>query len=146
MAAALDQYRVDMVLPILGLLATDRPFAKVLDELVRSFTEHRGRPAGCLFARMRSAPSRLGPITTQRVESLREELRAAFAAWYERAASRGEVNPAIPRDLAASFLDAQLTNVLIQVTLGESADVIRAQAALLHAGLVDLGQSFHAPP
>ncbi len=85
---------------------------------------------------MRSSPSRLGPITAKRAESLRDTLRSAYEAWYERGKTRGEVNPAIASTLAASFLDTQLTTVLLQMTLGESPDVIRAQAALAFQSLM----------
>ncbi|MBI1397216.1 MAG: TetR family transcriptional regulator [Betaproteobacteria bacterium] len=130
MAEALDRYREEVGMTLFNLLAADRPFPEVLEEIVRWFTEDRGRPVGCLFARMRSSPSRLGPVTTKRVAALRDEMRAAYEAWYERGRSRNEVNPAIPSKLAAMFIDTQLTCVLLQMTLGESPDAVRAQAGL----------------
>lgn len=136
MTAALDKYWEEVGRALFDLISSDRPFPVVLEELVRWFTEDRGKPVGCLFARMRSSPSRLGPLTAKRVESLRDTLRSAYAAWYERAKSRGEVNPAIDSTLAATFLDTQLTTVLLQMTLGESPDVIRAQAALAFQSLM----------
>lgn len=136
MAEALDRYWEDVGRELIQMTSSDRPFPLVLEALVRFFTEDRGKPVGCLFARMRSSPSRLGPLTAKRVESVREELRSAFKAWYERGKSRGEVNPAIASTLAATFLDMQLTTVLLQMTLGESPDVIRAQVALAFQSLL----------
>jgi AcrR family transcriptional regulator len=130
MAEALDKYWQEVGPAIVDLMSADRPFREVLERLVRWFTEDRGKPVGCLFVKMRSAPSRLGPATAKRVESMRDELRSAYEAWYDKGKSRGEVNPAIASTLAAGFLDTQFTTVLLQVTLGESPDVIQAQAAL----------------
>lgn len=136
MAAALDQYREKMALPVLALLATDRPFAEVLAEIIQAYTADRGTPAGCLFTKMRSSPSRLGPVTTARVETVRSELYEAYAAWYERARSRDEVNVTVPRELAAHHLDTQLTTVLIQMAAGQAPELVRAQAQLAFAGLL----------
>lgn len=136
MAAALDQYRQAMALPVLALLATDRPFAEVLGEIIHAFTTDRGTPAGCLFTKMRSSPSRLGPVATARVAALRNELHEAYASWYERARSRDEVNATVPAELAAHYLDTQLTTVLIQMADGQAPDLVRAQAHLAFAGLL----------
>ena len=136
MTEALDKYWKEVGGALSELMSEERPFPVVLAELVRWFTEDRGKPVGCLFARMRSSPSRLGPMTTKRVESVREELRSALEAWYERGKSRGQVNTAIASTLAATFLDTQLTTAVLQMMLGESPDVIRAQAALAFQGLM----------
>jgi TetR/AcrR family transcriptional regulator, copper-responsive repressor len=136
MAAALEQYRQAMALPVLALLATDRPFAEVLGEIIHAYTADRGTPAGCLFTKMRSSPSRLGPVTTARVAALRDELREAYAAWYERARSRDEVNVTVPAELAAHYLDTQLTTMLVQMAAGQAPDLVRAQAQLAFAGLL----------
>jgi AcrR family transcriptional regulator len=136
MAAALDQYRQEMALPVLALLAADRPFAEVLAEVVHAFTSDRGVPAGCLFTKMRSSPSRLGPVTTARVAALRNELHEAYAAWYERARSRDEVNATVPTELAAHYLDTQLTTILVQMAARQAPDLVRAQAHLAFAGLL----------
>ena len=136
MAEALDRYWEEVGGALIELMSTDRPFPEGVEALVRFFTEDRGKPVGCLFARMRFSPSRLGPLTAKRVESLRGALRSAYAAWYERGKARGEVNPTIASTVAATFLDMQLTTVLLQMTLGESPDVIRAQAALAFQSLL----------
>lgn len=136
MAAALDQYRQEMALPVLALLAADRPFAEVLAEVVHAYTSDRGVPAGCLFTKMRSSPSRLGPVTTAWVAALRNELHEAYAAWYERARSRDEVNPTVPAELAAHYLDTQLTTMLVQMAAGQAPDLVRAQAHLAFASLL----------
>lgn len=136
MVEALDKYWEEVGPALVNLMSAERPFLEVLEELVRWFTEDRGKPVGCLMVKMRTSPSRLGPVTAKRVESLHDNLRSAYEAWYERGKSRGEVNPAIASTLAASFLDTQLTTVLLQMTLGESPDVIRAQAALAFQSLM----------
>ena len=136
MVAVLDQYRQETALPILALLATDRPFAEVLAEVVHAYTSDRVTPAGCLFTKMRSSPARLGPMTRARGAVLRDELHEAYAAWYERAQSRNEVNATVPAELAAHYLDTQLTTMLVQMAAGQAPDLVRAQAQLAFASLL----------
>lgn len=136
MEAVLDHYRELVVGPLLSMISADRPFAEVLNELVFWMTQDHGTPAGCLFVKMRSSPSRLGPATSARVEAVRDEMRAAYKAWYQRALDRNEVNAKIPPDFAAYYLDTQLTTVLVQVAAGEPPGLVRAQAQLAFAGLL----------
>jgi len=130
MVEALNRYRDEVGTAIFDLLKVDLPFPEVLQKIVTWFTEDNGKPAGCLFASMRYSPSRLGPLTMQRVAVLRDEHRAAYEAWYERARVRNEVNPDIPSKLAAMLIDTQLTSLVMQMTLGEPPDSVRAQAEL----------------
>jgi AcrR family transcriptional regulator len=136
MEAVLDHYRELVVGPLLSMISADRPFAEVLNELVFWMTQDHGTPAGCLFVKMRSSPSRLGPATSARVEAVRDEMRLAYKAWYQRALDRNEVNAKIPPDFAAYYLDTQLTTVLVQVAAGEPPGLVRAQAQLAFAGLL----------
>ncbi|MFO7685479.1 MAG: TetR/AcrR family transcriptional regulator [Desulfobacterales bacterium] len=136
MEAVLDHYRELVVGPLLSMISANRPFAEVLNELVFWMTQDHGTPAGCLFVKMRSSPSRLGPATSARVEAVRDEMRVAYKAWYQRALDRNEVNAKIPPDFAAYYLDTQLTTVLVQVAAGEPPGLVRAQAQLAFAGLL----------
>ena len=67
MEAVLNHYREVMVKPLLAMLETDRPFAEVLRDLVVWMTEQHETPPGCLFAKMRTSPTRLGPATWQSI-------------------------------------------------------------------------------
>lgn len=136
MTAALDRYREMVVLPLLSILSTDRSFAEVLGEVVHWMTEDRGTPAGCLFAKMRSSPSRLGAVASAQVVALRDEMRGVYEACYQRAQIRGEVNDTIAPSFAALYIDTQLTTVLVQMAAGESPDLVRAQAQLAFASLL----------
>lgn len=136
MEAVLNHYREVMVKPLLAMLETDRPFAEVLRDLVVWMTEQHETPPGCLFAKMRTSPTRLGPATSTQVEALRDEMRRAYKAWYEQALARNEVSTAISPELAAYYLDIQLTNILIQVAIGEPLHLIREQGLLAFENLL----------
>jgi len=136
MEAVLDHYREVAVGPLLSIISADRPFAEVLGDLVSWMTRDHGTPAGCLFVKMRSSPSRLGPATSARVEAIKDELREAYEAWYRRALDRNEVNAKVPPDFAAYYLDTQLTTVLALVAAGEPPGLIRAQARLAFESLL----------
>jgi hypothetical protein len=98
-------------------------------------------PTGCLLSSMRVSPSRLGPATRARVETLRDESRADYAAWVERAQGRGEIAPEVSVEVAAAFIDTQFTTLLVQMAAGEDPELLRAQARLAFTGLTGAGAS-----
>jgi len=130
MEAVLGHYREWVVAPVLEALAVELPFAELAEMLVVGMTTDHGRPAGCLFTEMRLAGARLGPGTETRVRAMEQERREAFEAWYRRALERGEVDPSIPPELAARYIDTQLAMVLVQLRAGEPPDVVAKQARL----------------
>lgn len=136
MDAVLESYRELVIVSILSRLAPDRPFGEVLEELITAHTQERETPPGCLLAEMRYAPSRLGPETGSRADEIRKEMTGAYREWYKGAQARGEVNPYVSAELAAYVIDMQLTNVLIQMALGEPPELVREQARLSLAGLL----------
>ncbi|MBK7665416.1 MAG: TetR/AcrR family transcriptional regulator [Sterolibacteriaceae bacterium] len=136
MKAVVEHYRTTVVVPLLEMLASDRPFAEVLDSLLGWMTEPSGRPAGCLLAEMRGAPGRLGPATAVKVDAVAEEMRRAYEQWFRRGLAHGEVYPDVSPALAAHFLDTQLSTVLLQMGLGAEPSLVRAQAELAFRALI----------
>ncbi|MEY2982122.1 MAG: hypothetical protein RL562_2349 [Planctomycetota bacterium] len=136
MDAVLEQYAGAVLEPLTRLLESDRPFGQVLADLIASMTQaERSQPAGCLLAKMRGSPSRLGPATRARLDALRAGAVAAYAAWVGRGKARGEIAPDIPTDVAAAFLDTQFTTLLVQMAAGEDPALLRGQARLAFMGL-----------
>lgn len=135
MDAVVEHYSATVVSPLLELLGLDRPFAEVLERLLRFMTEPTGKPAGCLLAELRSAPGRLGPVTATRVDATTEGLRQAYERWFRRALAHGEVDAVISPELATHFIDTQLTTVLLQMALGAEPRLVRAQAELAFSAL-----------
>ncbi|MEL6344408.1 MAG: TetR/AcrR family transcriptional regulator [Myxococcota bacterium] len=130
MTAALDHYRELAIVPLLGLLAADEPFAQLLDASLEWLTSDHGAPAGCLFTRMRLSSARLGPSTKARVREIEQERRAAFTASYQRGLERGEVDQTLSASFAAYFIDTQLTAALVQRAAGDPPDMVKAQTRL----------------
>ena len=137
-AAALDHYREQVIVPILALLASPERFSAVLSQLLHFATEPADRPAGCLVAELRSTGKEVGPETNALVDAIANELRQAYAEWVGRAQAYGDVNPALPIDLLTHFIDTQLTTVMLQIARGHDPALTRAQAALAFSAL-------HAP-
>lgn len=135
MLAALEHYRGLAVVPLLAIIASEGPFAAVLERAVAVMTSDHGTPPGCLFTKMRLSKGRLGPQTLGRLEGIEAERIAAFEAWYRRALERGEAERIAP-ELAAAYLDKQFTMVLVSMALGESVEQIRAEAQLAMRALV----------
>jgi AcrR family transcriptional regulator len=136
MDAVLQRYSETVLTPVTALIAQDRPFIEGLAALVAFMTDTEGaEPRGCLLAKMRESPSRLGPDTRATVAALRAGGLASYANWVERAKGRGEISDAVPTAVAAAFLDTQFTILLLKMAQGEDPKLLRAQARLAFAGL-----------
>lgn len=129
-AAALARYRELAVVPLLELLASEGSFADALERAVVAMTSDRGTPVGCLFTEMRMARASLGDRTAERLHAIEDERRAAFADRFARALADGEANPELSPDVAARYLDSQLTLLLLQMGAGEPAERVREEARL----------------
>ena len=79
--------------------------------------------------------SQLAGQDTGVVLDLRDQARSTYATWIERAKETSEVSSTIQTDIAVALIDFQLTNVLVQMSLGEDPALLRAQAQLSFAGL-----------
>lgn len=137
MDAALTRYSETVLAPVLATLADDRPFQESLDYLIDFTTREETAevPSGCLFAKMRNFRWRLGPVTGQHVDSLREQAVATYAAWLERCATKGEIELPASIEVTAGYVDAQLTMTLTRISAGEDPAIVRAQAKLAFAVL-----------
>lgn len=136
--AALERYVDTVLLPLYEVTTRDRPFRDVLATLIGLTTDpDRPTPRGCLLAQMRMSPSRLGPRTRARADAARRTALSSYTAWVDRAKARGEVAASVSTDVAAQFIDTQFTTLLLEMALGEDPALLRAQARLAFAGLVD---------
>ena len=139
MDAALSLYAETVLEPNFGHVVDDLPLAELLAAMIEWMVDvGRSGPVGCLLANMRQMPDRLGPATRDRVAELREQARSTYATWVEQAKETGEVPPTVSTDVAAVLIDFQLTNLLVQVALGEDPQMLKAQAMLSFAGLTSL--------
>jgi AcrR family transcriptional regulator len=146
MDAALERYAATVLAPTLDQTRLDRPFREVLDSLIGFMTDpDRPVPTGCLLSSMRVSPSRLGPATRARVDTLRDDARVTYAAWVQRAKDRGEIATEVSTVVAAALVDTQFTTLLVQMAAGEDPELLRAQARLAFAGLVNGAADGSAP-
>lgn len=137
MDAALEYYSEHYLRGLLELTEQEGSFTEVLDSMIDFIVSpHDGLPRGCLLAKMRVMSSHLGPSTKARVDALRDDSRATYRQWVERARAAGDVRADVLSDTAAAFLDNQITALLMQTALGEDAETLRAQSKLTFAGLL----------
>ncbi|GAB5535534.1 MAG: TetR/AcrR family transcriptional regulator [Rubricoccaceae bacterium] len=137
MDAALTHYATTVLEPVLAMLSEDRPFQDTLDSLVDFATREADpeRPAGCLFAKMRGVRWRLGPATSDHVDELRKGAVEAYSAWLDRSVRQGQIELSVPVEVAATYVDAQLTMLATQAAAGEDRERGRAHATLAFASL-----------
>ncbi len=136
MDAALARYAETVLAPNFETPSDDLPLADVLGAAIDLMVDvDRSGPLGCLHADMRQVSDKLGPLTRKRVLDLRDQARSTYATWIERAKEAGEMPSSIETDIAVALIDFQLTNVLVQMSLGEDPELLSAQARLSFAGL-----------
>lgn len=136
MDAALEHYAQTVLAPNFERIADTLSFDAVLATMIEFMVDvDRSGPVGCLLANMRQMPERLGPATSKRVAALREQARSSYAMLVEGAKETGEVATTIPTEVAVALIDFQLTNLLVQVALGEDSELLQAQAKLSFASL-----------
>ena len=136
MDAALELYASNVLEPMFDQVDTSAPLNQVLTAMVDMLTDSdRAGPAGCLLAQMHHAPHRLGPLTTARVDALRETTRQSYCELIELAQQRGEVAADMSAKVAAAMIDIQCNALLMRMAAGEDPDLLRAQALLAFRGL-----------
>lgn len=135
--AALTRYYETVLAPVMATLTEDRPFRQTLDSMIEYATTPASSesPAGCLFAKMRTARGHLGPKTGEHVDRLRDQGVAVFAAWLEERAQRGEITLPASVETTAGYVDAQLNLILNRIAAGDDPDTVRAHAYLAFAVL-----------
>lgn len=135
--AALSRYFDTVLEPAIAETREERPFRDVLAELVRFATDpDRGLPLGCMLGKTLMTAPPLGPLALARVESIHQTMLAAWRGWVEQAKQRGELDADLPVDVAASFVDAQMNNLQLQMATGEDPELLRGQARLAFVGLI----------
>lgn len=146
MDAVLARYHTIVLAPILGSLDSDQPFNQAKDSLLAMLTRPASpeRPAGCMIAKMRAVRPRLGPVAAGRLDRIRVEAIAAYAAWLRRGVERGEIELRESLETTAAYVDAQLTLALNRIAAGEDPETVRIHArmaftAITHGSDKDLG-------
>lgn len=130
MDAALQRYAEVVLAPNFTAVDADTPLYATLELMITSFTDpDRAGPPGCLLALLQQADG-LGPTVSERVEVLRDDARAGYAALVDAAKARGEVDDGISTDIAAAMIDIQCNTVLARMTAGEDPELLRDQALL----------------
>jgi len=130
MDAALAYYDLRIVQPVLDAVAMERPFGELVELLIAGMTTAEGASDGCLFTEMRLARGSFGEKTEQRVRAMEMRRRQVFEAWFSSALGRGEVARSVSPKLAGRYIDAQISNVLMQMGAGETPELVAEQARL----------------
>jgi TetR/AcrR family transcriptional regulator, copper-responsive repressor len=130
LAAVIDRYREQVVLPLLDVLASDMPFGEVIQTMLAAQTAERDGPMGCLITEGRLGRHLLGPLAAQRLDAVSEEMRSAYEARYERAVADGQANGELDPAFAASYVDAQLGTLLMRLHRGDDPEMVRRHAWL----------------
>ena len=136
MAAALTQYRSLSAVPLLQLFDLALEPRELLALMVQAATTETSLPPGCFFTKLRLAPATLGESTRALVLQMVEERREVFERWFRTVLARGLGAPGVSAEQAASYIDAQLTLMLVRLAAAEPLERIREDATLALGALL----------
>lgn len=109
--AVLDAYSEMVSKRRYDILASDQPYDEVLEALITHTIQDRqsaGVPNGCLLFAMRARRGEFGPLTTKKIDQLRENTLEQYRQWIDRAKANRQFRSDIPTDIAALYFDAQI--------------------------------------
>lgn len=136
--AALEAYPSLIIQPFFDILKQDQSFDDAQTALINFTGLDRaalGVPNGCLHVAMRAQRDKLGTLTRKKVDQLSQEALDSYAAWIDRAKSKGEFRADITTDVAALYFDAQNGGAMRIQREGVASDVI---ANVLRLALLSL--------
>lgn len=122
MKAVLIAYQKTVLTPILRMVTTDTPFRETLDNLVSFVTtvhDHQELPKGCLLVKMRESRMRMGEATREQIDRAQKQVLTVYEDWVERSKAKGEFSADMSSQFAATYMDAQLSNAMLQLARGE---------------------------
>jgi len=125
--AVLDAYTEMVSKRRYEILASDQPFADVLEKLITHTVQDRraaGVPDGCLLFAMRARRDEFGPLALAKIDQLRENTLEQYREWIDRAKSNDQFSSDIPTDMAALYFDAQIGSAMRLQKEGVSNAVI----------------------
>lgn len=135
LTAVLNHYKATVLAPILEILQSNMPLQERITTLVDTMTVPNPIQQGCLLVKMRLAPHRLGPQCHTALQKILEELHISYLNLMTTAQAQGILRGDVPPELAAHYMNTQLTTTLIQMNAGAPAKTVRAQAKLAMSAL-----------
>ncbi|MEZ8142273.1 AcrR family transcriptional regulator [Enterovibrio norvegicus FF-33] len=126
MKAALNAYLETFLLPKLNELGSKLAFNDVLDDLVEFAIEERcDSPDGCMMVKMNEVKHLLGKSTQSALENAHLQFLGFIEQRVEQARQVGDMSSTMSNQLAAIYIDAQLTAALAQRARGEAPEKVR---------------------
>ena len=126
-AAVLDAYSEMVSQRRYDILESNQSFDDALEALITHTAQDRkkaGVPNGCLLFAMRERRGEFGPLTTNKIDHLRDQSLQQYRQWIDRAKSSGQFTSDIPTDVAALYFDAQTGSAMRLQKEGVSNAVI----------------------
>ncbi|MEZ9524065.1 TetR/AcrR family transcriptional regulator [Enterovibrio norvegicus] len=129
MTAVLLAYLKAVLIPLLEILQSERPFHQVLDELIIFIAEEPSEqqvPKGCLMVKMRESSMLLGQETQSQIAKSHKEILGMYEAWIQRCKDNESFRSDMTSTFAAVYIDAQLTNALAQLARGDDRAMVKS--------------------
>lgn len=127
--AVILAYQEQVLATVLQMLHDKRPFQQTLADLVSFVTsEHDGEQVhkGCLLVKMRDHRMQLSNATRTHIDQAHHQVLTAYEEWVKRAKNSREYTAELSPQLAAIYIDAQLSNALTQIGRGDDPATVRA--------------------
>lgn len=125
-AAVLERYGQTVLVALEELLSDSQNYRDKLDALISFASDAQQMEAGCLFVKMRAARSRFGPQTQALLAVKETHFYEQYTRFFTGATSSGEWSGGIATELAASYMQEQMSLAVSQRAAGKSPQAVRA--------------------
>lgn len=133
--AVLERYRDWVLAPLGELLTSPTSYADKLQALIDFASEDPQMATGCLFVKMRATRSRFGEQTQATIASIETQLLHQYTQFFQAAEQSGEWASPMSTELAAGYLNEQLSLAASQRAAGKASDLVRSWLSLALSGL-----------
>jgi AcrR family transcriptional regulator len=132
--AALDRYADKVLVHILAVLQGQGGFSEKIRRVAQLAGSDALHEHGCLFVKMRAARAQMGDQTRALIDEIETATLVAFAAVLAEGQANGDLARTISVDLAARYLQAQLSLALDMRARGEDPAEVLALALSVLTG------------
>ncbi len=123
--AVLIHYEKHVMRQMHQLFTQDKPFREILDQYISILTINSSRQDGCLFLRLRDSKYPLGEESKKQIEIIEEEYTLSYSNWIEKAKNKNEFSSDISTELAAEYIDAQVSMAMTKIFNGISLTTVK---------------------
>ncbi len=126
----LNHYKEEILNPIFNLLEGTKTAQQRVHDLIDRVTQPQLQNLGCLFVKMQLSSNNLDEETVSLIQEINQQLNGVYLKLIKEGQSQGFIHSEMREEFAATYIDTQLTTMLLQMSLGMDPFLVRKQGKL----------------